>query len=249
MLPPLHSARASELIDRFPGLPILVVGDVMLDRFIVGRVTRVSPEAPVPVVRFESQHLRLGGAANVANNIAVLGGRATLVGTIGADDTGVRLCEQLAAAGVGVDGLVQDPGRPTTEKVRIVTERNQQVARIDYERDADVADEIERAIVERVARVGADAKTLLVSDYLKGTITRPVIESLLAISRDDRSAKASAERSPVRLIVDPKIPHLACYAGASLVTPNHLEAEAATHRRLQTDDDAREVARDFRDRA
>jgi D-glycero-beta-D-manno-heptose-7-phosphate kinase len=270
MLPPLEPDRADELIRRFSGVPILIVGDVMLDRFIVGRVTRISPEAPVPVVRFDSEHLRLGGAANVANNIAVLGGRATLVGTIGADNAGERLCEQLAAAGVDVGGLVQDPGRPTTEKVRIVTERNQQVARIDYERDADVAGGVERMIVERVKRLGPDAKTLLVSDYLKGTITRPVIEALLATSRDDRnakpdgrgakpddrgaqvdarSAKALAERSPVPLIIDPKIPHLACYAGASLITPNHLEAETATHRRLQTDDDAREVGRDFRDRA
>ena len=230
----------------------------MLDRFIVGRVTRISPEAPVPVVRVESEHLRLGGAANVANNIAVLGGRATLVGTIGADAAGERLCEHLAAAGMGVEGLVPDPGRPTTEKVRIVTERNQQVARIDYERDADIADEIERAIVERVTRLGPDAKTLLVSDYLKGTITRPVIEALLACrakaegrraTAEDRRATALAERSPIPLIVDPKIPHLACYAGATLITPNHLEAETATHRRLRTDEDAREVARDFRGRA
>ena len=234
-LPPLQSDRASEIISRFPGLPILIVGDVMLDRFIVGRVTRISPEAPVPVVRFESEHMRLGGAANVANNIAVLGGRAALVGTIGADHTGVRLCEQLAAAGVGVDGLVQDPGRPTTEKVRIVTERNQQVARIDYERDADVADAIEREIVDRVNRLGPGAKTLLVSDYLKGTITRPVIEALLECR--------------VALVVDPKIPHLGCYAGATLITPNHHEAETATHRRLRTDGDARETARDFRRRA
>jgi len=250
-LPPIEAARARDLIARFPGLTVLVVGDVMLDRFIVGRVTRISPEAPVPVVRFESEHLRLGGAANVANNIAVLGGRATLVGTIGADNTGVRLCEQLAAAGVGVDGLVQDPGRPTTEKVRIVTERNQQVARIDYERDADVADEIEREIIERVTRLGPEAKALLVSDYLKGTITRPVIEALLECRArtDERSATALAERSRVPLIIDPKIPHLACYAGATLITPNHHEAETATHRRLQTDDDARETARNFRERA
>jgi len=240
-LPSLAAHRAAELIDRFPGLPVLVVGDVMLDRFIVGRVTRISPEAPVPVVRFESEHLRPGGAANVANNIAVLGGRPTLVGTIGADNAGVRLCEQLAAAGVRVDGLVEDPGRPTTEKVRVVTERNQQVARIDYERDADIDGDIERAIVQRVQQLGPGGKTLLVSDYLKGSITRPVIEALLDVSRADRSI--------VPLVIDPKIPHLACYAGATLITPNHHEAETATQRRLRTDDEAREVARDFRERA
>jgi D-beta-D-heptose 7-phosphate kinase/D-beta-D-heptose 1-phosphate adenosyltransferase len=244
MLPRIDPRRAAELIDRFPGLPVLVVGDVMLDRFIVGRVTRISPEAPVPVVRFESEYLRLGGAANVANNIAVLGGRARLVGTIGADEPGARLCEQLTAAGIGSDGLVRDAGRPTTEKVRVVTERNQQVARIDYERDADIAGEIERQIIDCVMQLAPGAKTLLVSDYLKGTVTRPVIEALLSVRRG-----ATPSVPVVPIIVDPKIPHLACYAGATLITPNHHEAETATHRRLRTDDDAREVARDFRDRA
>jgi D-glycero-beta-D-manno-heptose-7-phosphate kinase len=229
--------RAAEIVGRFRNLPILVVGDVMIDRFIVGRVTRISPEAPVPVVQFQSEHVRLGGAANVANNLAVLGGRVTLVGIVGADAAGERLREQLAAAGIDVVGLVEDPGRPTTEKVRVVTERNQQVARIDYERDADCAGDVERAIVSRIARARTGAKALLVSDYLKGAITRPVIEALL-------EREALAERVP--LIVDPKIPHLACYAGATLVTPNHHEAETATHSRIRTDDEARAAARAFR---
>src|ERR1043166_1799215 len=165
MLPPLSAGRARDLIARFDALPILVVGDVMIDRFIVGRVTRISPEAPVPVVRFQSEHARLGGAANVANNIAVLGGRAELVGVVGADDAGERLRDQLGAVGIGVDGLVRDPSRPTTEKVRVVTERNQQVARIDYEEDADCAGEVERAIVPSIASLRAPAKAFLVSDY------------------------------------------------------------------------------------
>src|SRR5919198_3814154 len=112
-LPGIDRRRAADLIARFSGLHVLVAGDLMLDRFIVGRVTRISPEAPVPVVRFQSEHVRLGGAANVANNIAVLGGRASLVGVVGADDAGERLSEQLAATGIAVDGLVQDPGRTT----------------------------------------------------------------------------------------------------------------------------------------
>ena len=240
-LPPLDAGRARDLVGRFSGLPVLVVGDVMLDRFIVGRVTRISPEAPVPIVRFESEHVRLGGAANVAHNIAALGGRASLVGIVGVDAAADSLRAQLAAAGIGADGLVEDAARPTTEKVRVVTERNQQVARIDYERDADAGGDVERAIVAQVARLGGGAKALLVSDYLKGTITRAVVEALLGC------AKASAERTP--LIVDPKIPHLACYAGATLVTPNHHEAEIATHLRVRTDDDARQAARDFRTRA
>ena len=235
-LPSLDAGRARELVGRFSGLAVLVVGDVMLDRFIVGRVTRISPEAPVPIVRFESEHVRLGGAANVAHNIAALGGRASLVGIVGVDAPADSLRAQLAAAGIGTDGLVADGTRPTTEKVRVVTERNQQVARIDYERDADAGGEVERAIVAQVNRLGGGAKALLVSDYLKGAITRGVVKALL-------------RHAPTPLVVDPKIPHLACYAGATLVTPNHHEAEVATHLRLRTDDDARLAARDFRTRA
>ena len=235
-LPSLDAGRARELVGRFSGLPVLVVGDVMLDRFIVGRVTRISPEAPVPIVRFESEHLRLGGAANVAHNIVALGGRASLVGIVGVDAAAESLRAHLAAAGIGTDGLVADDTRPTTEKVRVVTERNQQVARIDYERDADAGGEVERAIVAQIDRLGGNAKALLVSDYLKGAVTRGVVEALL-------------RHAPTPLIVDPKIPHLACYAGATLVTPNHHEAELATHLRVRTDDDARRAARDFRTRA
>ncbi len=236
MLPPVRAARLREIIDRFHDIPILVVGDVMLDRFIVGSVTRISPEAPVPIVRFQSEHVRLGGAANVANNVAVLGGRAEIVGVVGADTSGERLREQLDAAGIGVAGLVADPARPTTEKVRVVTERNQQVARIDYEHDVDCSGEVEHAIVQRIATARSHAKAVLVSDYLKGVVTRRVIDALL--ERKDVAG------SP--LIVDPKIPHLSCYAGATLVTPNHHEAESATHMRIRTDDDAREAARAFR---
>jgi D-beta-D-heptose 7-phosphate kinase/D-beta-D-heptose 1-phosphate adenosyltransferase len=216
----------------------------MIDRFIVGRVTQISPEAPVPIVRFESEYVRLGGAANVAHNLAVLGARPSLIGIVGDDAAGRTLREQLTAAGVDGDGLVVDRGRPTTEKVRVVTERNQQVARIDYEQDTDASGAVERAVIDAVGRSAADAKALLVSDYLKGSITRAVIETLLG-----RRDKASARRSMPPLIVDPKIPHLSCYAGATIVTPNHHEAEVATHIRVRTDDDAHQAARAFRDRA
>ena len=239
-LPPLDARRARDLVAHFSGLPVLVAGDIMIDRFIVGRVTRISPEAPVPVVRFQAEHVRLGGAANVAHNIVALGGRAALVGVVGHDAAALTLREQLVASGVNVDGLVEDTGRPTTEKVRLVTERNQQVARIDYEDDGDVAGAIEEAIVDRIRQCGAGAKALLASDYLKGTITRPVVEALMALKQ------AGGARIP--LIVDPKIPHLPCYAGATLVTPNHHEAETATHRRIRTNEEARDAAREFRAR-
>jgi D-beta-D-heptose 7-phosphate kinase/D-beta-D-heptose 1-phosphate adenosyltransferase len=197
----------------------------------------------VPIVRFESEYVRLGGAANVAHNLAVLGARASLIGIVGDDAAGRTLRAQLTAAGVNGDGLVVDPDRPTTEKVRVVTERNQQVARIDYEQDTDASGAVERAIIDAVRHSVPDAKALLVSDYLKGAITRPVIEVL----QRDRRASLSGERPP--LIVDPKIPHLSCYAGATIVTPNHHEAEVATHIRIRNDDDAHAAARAFRDRA
>ena len=152
-LPPLDPRRARTLLSRFASRRVLVVGDVMLDRFIVGTVTRISPEAPVPVVRFQSEHSRLGGAANVAHNLAVLGARVALVGMVGADATARRLRDLLETAGVSPEGLVEDAGRPTVEKVRIVAGRNQQVARIDYEEDRDVAGEPEAHLIERVSRL------------------------------------------------------------------------------------------------
>jgi D-glycero-beta-D-manno-heptose-7-phosphate kinase len=259
-LPPLDASRARDLVARFAGLPVLVVGDVMLDRFIVGRVTRISPEAPVPVVQFESEHLRLGGAANVAHNIVALGGRPVLVGIVGADGAASRVRDELTGAGVSADGLVEDRDRPTTEKVRIVTERNQQVARIDYERDGDASGDVELALVERVERFARGVRALLVSDYLKGAITRAVIDALLRAASPAGADRRSASLSPhdghgveagerIPLIVDPKVPHLEWYAGASLVTPNHHEAEVATRLRVRTDEDARHAARDFRTRA
>jgi D-glycero-beta-D-manno-heptose-7-phosphate kinase len=237
-LPALTAQRGREIVGRLSGLHVLVVGDVMLDRFVVGKVTRISPEAPVPVVRFQQEHTRLGGAANVAHNLATLGARVSLVGVVGVDEAARRFGEALTAAKIPSLGLVEDAGRPTVEKVRIVTDRNQQVARIDYEEDSDVLHEVELKIVDRIENLGDDARVLLVSDYLKGTITPRVMQALIALKLKSRAGTP--------LLVDPKIPHLECYAGATLITPNHHEAEAATHRRIRNDEDARDVAVAFR---
>jgi D-beta-D-heptose 7-phosphate kinase/D-beta-D-heptose 1-phosphate adenosyltransferase len=237
-LPPLEAGRARDIVARIAGVHVLVVGDVMLDRFLVGHVTRISPEAPVPVVRFLSEHTRLGGAANVAHNLAALGADVSLIGLIGADAAASRLKTDLSAAGVPTDGLVVTSRRPTVEKVRIVTDRKQQVARIDYEEDGDVDDETARHLVDRIHLLGRRAKVALASDYLKGVIAPSVMSALLEL-----------KVAGTPLLVDPKIPHLASYAGASLVTPNQHEAETATHRRIRTDEDARAAAREFRARA
>lgn len=237
-LPPLDLSRARTLIERLRGRRVLVVGDVMIDRFIVGTVTRISPEAPVPVVRFESEHTRLGGAANVAHNLAALGAHVSLVGLVGADAAAQRMRQELEAAGLPTDGLIEDAGRPTVEKVRIIAGRNQQVARIDYEDDRDVSGVPEMRVTEAVERLGRGVDVLLASDYLKGTITKSVMRALVALAGQG-----------VPLLVDPKIPHLDRYRGASLVTPNNHEAEVATHRVIRSDEDARAAAIDMRERA
>jgi D-beta-D-heptose 7-phosphate kinase/D-beta-D-heptose 1-phosphate adenosyltransferase len=236
-IPPVALSRADALTGRFASLHILVIGDAMLDKFIVGRVTRISPEAPVPVVAFRHELKRLGGAANVAHNIISLGARSTLISITGQDDAAAVLTEASRAAGIA-PVFVGDPTRPTPTKVRIVTERNQQVARIDYEADGDADEGIERALISAIRQQAPRANAIVVSDYLKGCITRGVMEAAIEA--------ATAREVPV--LVDPKIPHIEFYEGATLVTPNHLEAEIATHMRVRTLDEAQAAARAFRDR-
>lgn len=239
MLPPLSSEHARALIAGMAGGRLLVLGDVMLDQFIVGRVSRISPEAPVPVVVFDREEFRAGGAANVALNARSLGGEVELVGLVGIDDAANRLRELLSAAEVRVHGLITDDRRRTTTKVRIVTTRNQQVARVDYETDDVARVAVEDAMIAQVESRVARANAMIVSDYLKGFVTRRLMAAVVA----------AGQEHGVPVLVDPKIPHLDYYAGASLVTPNHHEAETATNVRIRTEDDARRAAMIFRDRA
>jgi D-glycero-beta-D-manno-heptose-7-phosphate kinase len=231
--------RERRLLERLHGRTVLVVGDVMLDQFIVGRVERISPEAPVPVVRFEQDTMRLGGAANVAHNVAALGGRPELVGVVGADAEGDRVRRQLDTLAIGSRGIVTARDRCTTRKVRVVTTRNQQVARIDYESDREISDATEAEVVDRVRALAAAAGAVLVSDYLKGVVSRRVAAAAI-------EAGTSAG---IPVLVDPKVPHVEYYRGATLITPNHHEAEAIAHVRVRSAEEAAEAARRFRARA
>jgi D-beta-D-heptose 7-phosphate kinase/D-beta-D-heptose 1-phosphate adenosyltransferase len=226
-------------VERFDGQHVVVVGDVMLDQFLYGRVNRISPEAPVPVVEFDHEEFRLGGAANVAHNLRAFGAAVTLIGVVGEDDWGQRVAMLLERAGVAPTGLVRAAARPTTRKLRVVTSRNQQVARVDFEEDRDLAAALEEQVAARLETALAGAGVVVVSDYLKGAVTAGVMSALTR----------AAHAGHVPILVDPKIPHLDRYRGAALITPNHHEAEVATARRIRSDDDARLAAREFRARA
>ncbi len=230
-------AELSALIEAAAGRPILVVGDVMLDHFVIGRVERISPEAPVPVVCFEQEQYRLGGAANVAHNVAALGGSAELLGVVGDDEPAAHLRTGLARAQVGHDALVTDPSRCTTRKLRVVTSRNQQVARIDYESDREISGALQEALAAAVRDRAAGAAVVVLSDYLKGAISRSVAQAAIDAAR----------RAHIPVLIDPKVPHVGYYAGASLVTPNHHEAEAVTLMRIRSAEEAQRAAHRFRE--
>ncbi len=204
---------------------VLVVGDLMLDEFLWGRVSRISPEAPVPVVEVTRQSFHLGGAGNVAANLRSLGGAAVLVGLVGRDAAGARVMDTLRSAGVE-PRLVTAPDRPTTVKTRIVA-HSQQVVRADREESRDVSGAAAEAIREALAEELAGCDALVVSDYQKGVVTAPLLRSALPLAR--------RRRRPV--LVDPKLRHFALYRGVTVVTPNQLEAEQATGVRLRSDTD------------
>jgi rfaE bifunctional protein kinase chain/domain len=203
------------------GRRVLVLGDVMLDEFVWGRVSRISPEAPVPVVAVESKSDHVGGAGNVAVNVRSLGGEAVLAGVVGKDAAGARVREALEARGI-VSRLV-DAGleRRTTLKTRIVA-HGQQVVRADQEDTADLPQALESALVESVRRELAGVSALVVSDYQKGVVTAGLLRRVLPLAR----------RKGVPVLVDPKPRHFRLYRGAHVVTPNQLEAEQVTGLRL-----------------
>ena len=228
-----------EVARQFSGRRVTVVGDVMLDHFVVGQVDRISPEAPVPVVRFARDEFRLGGAANVAHNVAALGGVARVIGVVGDDTFAKQLEADGRAAGLDVSGLVTDVSRPTTRKMRIVTLRNQQVARIDYETDRDASGTVAQSLAAKIHEAAPVSDAIVLSDYRKGVVTPAVIEAAVAAAR--------AARIP--LLVDPKVPQAERYRGATLITPNHHEAEMMTHVRIRDLDDARRAAAVLHDRS
>jgi D-glycero-beta-D-manno-heptose-7-phosphate kinase len=219
-----------DILHRFPGKRVLVIGDLMLDEYIWGSVRRISPEAPVPVVELQKRSHAPGGAANAAANIAGLQGQVDLVGIIGADEAGNQLRRALASRGIGVDGLVTAEGRPTTTKTRIIA-HSQQVVRLDQEHrvrfDAKLEEQLIRLIEERLPR----ADVCLLSDYAKGlvspTLARGFIERAVALGK------------PV--VVDPKGGDGSKYRGATVIKPNLDEAAILLKQEIQSPEEVTEA--------
>jgi rfaE bifunctional protein kinase chain/domain len=221
-VPLLTATRAAALLRLMRNRRVTVLGDVMLDEFVWGRVGRISPEAPVPVVEVAEESFHLGGAGNVAASVRALGGRAALAGVVGEDEAGQRVLGALFAAGVESRLVLPSPERPTTIKTRIIA-HGQQVVRTDREDSSDVPDWTVERLVEGLRGEIAATDAVVVSDYQKGVVTPALLRRVLPLARRGRR--------PV--LVDPKLRHFRLYRGATVVTPNQLEAEQATGVRLQ----------------
>ena len=211
----LSRARLADLLHRAAGRRIAIVGDAMLDVYLRGDVERISPEAPVPVVRVHERRRALGGAANVAQNVAALGAHAELVAVVGRDAAGETLRTMLEALGAEPRALVET-GRPTTTKTRILA-RVQQVVRFDEEEDRDLDGAEVGIVLAAVERAVADADALVLEDYNKGVLVPAVIERAIALAR--------ARKIPI--VVDPKFRNFFSYGGATVFKPNRRELEAA----------------------
>jgi D-beta-D-heptose 7-phosphate kinase/D-beta-D-heptose 1-phosphate adenosyltransferase len=211
------TARLRSLVRRFAGTRVLVIGDLMLDQFVWGDVSRISPEAPVPIVRVRRQEVRPGGAGNVVTNVVALGGRADACGFVGRDPVGRTLLASLAGGGGTVEGVIASAAVSTTSKTRVIAHQ-QQVVRFDHDADERAAPERLlqrlRAWIERNAR---RFPVVVVSDYGKGVVTPELLDGLARLRARHRFA----------YVIDPKRPNFPHYRGASLVKPNLLEASVA----------------------
>ncbi len=209
--------KLEKILERFSEIKILVVGDVMMDRFIWGKVSRISPEAPVPVVLVEKETFLLGGAANVVNNICSLGGKAWLCGVVGEDEMGQKIINRLTEIGVDAKGVFLEMERQTTVKTRVIAE-HQQLARIDREATHPPKNLTLRYLAEFLRKNFDGFDGIIVSDYGKGLLTKTLIRTILQRGKEAKKF----------VLVDPKLKNFFVYKGATAVTPNIAEASVAS---------------------
>lgn len=232
----LTKTRAAEILRNLRDRFVLVLGDVMLDEFVWGDVTRISPEAPVPVVDVRRESMHLGGAANVLANLVALGARGSVVGVVGNDAAGERLQKGLRELGAQDGCLIVDESRPSTTKTRIVA-HSQLVVRADRESRAPVAAKIEDKIVSCLKDALKDADAFVVSDYDKGVVTPRILREILPLAYEH-----------VPVLIDPKLRNFNSYRPATLVTPNHLEALRMSDSEDHSDDGSHQAAKVIREK-
>src|SRR4030088_1344091 len=214
---------------------VLCVGDLMLDEFVYGEVSRISPEAPAPVIAVQRTETNIGGAGNVARNIAALGARCIFVGLVGEDEAGAKLKAGLAQESLIESVLVCDRSRPTTRKVRFVSEHfSTHMLRADWELAQPAAADIEQKLIDAILPLLPRADIVLLSDYAKGVLTARVIRNIIDAAR----------KLGKRVIVDPKSANFAIYRGATLLTPNRREFAEATRIRADTENSIADAAQD-----
>ena len=204
-------ANLIKILEKFKDKKIIVLGDIMLDKYIFGNVERISPEAPVQIVGVEKECFIPGGAANVANNIVALDANVFVVGVVGKDIEAKILLKELKKRKVNIDGIVTDNNVPTTQKVRVFGQK-QQLLRIDYEKKDYLNKEAENKIIAFIKEKIKETDAIIISDYAKGVITKDLMANVKELAKG------------ILLIVDPKPKHKAFYAGVNLITPNVKEA-------------------------
>lgn len=225
------------LLQRFQKTSLLVVGDIMIDEFIWGKVSRISPEAPVPVVAVTHDTLLLGGAANVMNNIHSLGGQVLLTGVIGGDRMGSKIKELLAERGIDAGGIAVERGRSTTVKTRIIA-HSQQVVRFDRENLGPIRKQSQERLINYISTHWGQVDGVIISDYGKGAITPGLMEFVMDKRRADGKLVA----------VDPQVNNFGLYTGVTVLTPNSQEAEAATSQQVKDEESLKEVGRHLLER-
>ena len=228
----LSRERARALTSEFAGKRIVVLGDLMLDEFIWGRVRRISPEAPVPVVEVDRQTLALGGAGNVVSNLVALGATTTPVGVLGDDPDAERLRVAFQELAVRIDGLVPDPARPTTVKTRIIA-HNQQVVRADRESRASISAAIEDQVALAFFDQIASTDAVVVSDYGKGLLTPGLLSRALSGARERK----------LIVCLDPKMRSFVNYQPVTVITPNNQEASEASGILIDDEESLNEAGR------
>lgn len=218
----LQGLDVDAVLSSFSKTKVLVIGDLILDEFIWGKVERISPEAPVPVVEVEGRSRLMGGAANVAHNIRSLGGEVYLCGVLGEDEEGAQLKQMLKEKGIKDLGVFVDPARPTTVKTRVIAS-GQQVVRFDREVRDPILPQLEERLITKVKEIWPEVHVVLLSDYGKGVITKRLMKEVLRL-------KGLYHK---KVVVDPKVGNFHLYRGVTIMTPNTREAEAAASMRIR----------------